>query len=195
MTAAVPASTSPASTSPTGTPSGREPRRSATQGRWWLLGFALIALATLGRLPVVLDEVRSSVDARIASGDLPDTEQRTLAVAIGVTVALAVYLTVTLVLVAVARRVEPHCRLPVVELGRLRVPGMVFLVVGIALAVQVTALVLRSPAPRSEPGVWVTALAVSATAVASVARRGASRRAMLRLVACALVVTLVSLVL
>jgi hypothetical protein len=182
---------SPAATETTDRP-GRPP---ATAGRWWLLGFALIAAVTLCRLPVVLDEVRASVNERIASGDLPDTDQRALAITIGVATALALYLTVTLVMVAVARRIEPRCRLPLIELGRWRIPGMLFVVVGIALAVQLSALALQTTAPRSEPLVWAAALAVSATAVVAARRHGAGRQAIVRLVACAVVVSLILLVL
>jgi hypothetical protein len=178
-----------------GKPSSPAPRRAATPGRWWLLGFALIGLVTVARLPVVLDEVRSSVNARIASGDLPQTDQRSLAVSIGVSVALAVYLTVTLILVAVARRIEPSCRLPEVTFGRLRLPGMPYVVVGIALAVQACALVLQTTDPRDEVAVWAAAAAVPVIGVVAAARNGASAPSLLRLGACSMVVGLVCLVL
>jgi hypothetical protein len=169
----------------------------ASPARWWLIGLAVLIAVTLARLPTVVDAVSRQVEARIARGDLPEGEQTGLAINLGVSIAITIYVTVQLILVSIARRLEARCRLWPVPIGRWRVPGLLFLVIGTATAVQATALALQASTPRSEPAVWVAAVAVAVTVVAFVqtVRSGAGPPALVRLLACGLTVTATCLVL
>jgi hypothetical protein len=169
--------------------SGRGPRL------LWLGAFLSIAALTAARLPTVRADVKRRLEVALASGQLPDTTQRDLALNLGVAAALALSLTLTLVVLAVARRVEPRLRLPELTLHGTPVPGLLVVVWSVLAAKQVACLVSGATQPLTDPWVWAGVLAALTTAAVLLGRRATSRPAVTRTAATAVVVGVVALLL
>lgn len=151
----------------------------ATAGRraWLLLGLAVMALMA-ARVPAVSSMIREQVDAAISSGELANTEQRSLAVTIGVTVALALSIGVTLVVIALAHRFEARLRLPAARaLGR-SVSGLLVIVAAGLVSKQVASIALAPQGRSFTPALWAvvaTSVVAAVVVVAASTDRGGPR--------------------
>jgi hypothetical protein len=176
-----------------GLPAPDRPSRSGPRGAWWA-AFGLIGGLTVARLPQVADHLRRRVEEAIASGMLPDTTQRDLAVNIGMGTALALTLLVTLVVLAVARRVEHRVGLPDLRVGSRALPGMLVVVGAVLAAEQLAALAFASTDLRADLRVWAAVITALTVSTLTLARVATSRRQTARTIAVALAVGLLTVV-
>lgn len=142
----------------------------------WLAVCAVVCVLMALRIPEISRIITHRVDLAIASGELPDTSQRSLAVTIAVAAAFALSLLVVLVLVTVVRRFETRLRLPAVTIGGRRLGGVLVIVATGLVAKQAASVTFPSEL-FWHPGRWALALLPLTLAVVLVARQAPGARA------------------
>lgn len=159
----------------------------------WLTVLATVCGLMAMRMPGVATVIRSKVDEAIASGELEDTSQRSLAVSIGITTAIALSFLVVIVIVSLAKRFESRLRLPWITVGRRRVSGVLVVVATALVAKQVTSFILPVSGELWNVGLWGSVLAPVLVAVGLVAKQSSCVRSRRRTLTVGLAVGLLAI--